>query len=84
MSKYYGTLQSERSTKTSTGDTHIRATAQSWNGSVSVVIAPDALGKERAVITVGEGSTDGPSRIVWSGYLEELLGSPRLDNQEEA
>jgi hypothetical protein len=70
MSKLFGTLQSEKTGKaTRTASSIIEATAQSYDGSVSVSL--NASGD--LSIYIDEGWTQRPSKMMWSGKLSELL-----------
>lgn len=74
MSKFYGTLTSDKGSTTRAGHHWIKATAQSWEGSVCVSLFKGATSGELLVeIEVGEGSTSCPSKSIWRKPLKELL-----------
>ena len=56
MSKYYGTLQSDKGTSTRAGHREIAATAQTMAGSVTVDIGPGSDGEDRVSIFVRKSS----------------------------
>lgn len=73
MSKLYATIQSDRSEATRTSTRSMKATAQSYDGSVSVRLAYHADGLY-CEIRAEEGSTANPhDRMIYSGPLADLL-----------
>ena len=73
MSKFYGTLSSDSGEpRTKTGHQWIMATAQSWEGSVSVSIDEEA-GKLWVSIRVAGYSLNMPTRLVYRRPLAELV-----------
>lgn len=75
MSKFYGTVQGNRGEATRGGSKNsgIKATAQSWEGSVSVLLFNENE-EIRCNIIAGKGSTSDPSGvIVYTGTLADLL-----------
>lgn len=73
MSKFYGTLSSDKGDTTRAGHQYIQATAQSWEGSASVTLQPDDDGQVWISLHVGQGSTSQPRRLVWRQPLRRLL-----------
>jgi hypothetical protein len=72
MANLYGTLQSEKTGKvTRTANNIIQATAQSWQGSISVSLNQHGV----VQISVGEGSTDSPDRLIVCTGIENFLDS---------
>ena len=77
MSKFYGTLQSSGNPKTLRGANGIKATAQSYAGSVSVALVPQTSGpKSESVmcvikVCVGESTKDPPIEV-YSGPISGL------------
>ncbi len=72
MSKFYGSLQSNRpNIQTKCGDKWIQATAQSFDGSVSVKLKYD--GDDLCVaIRYDDTSTPDPSQLLFFGKIEEF------------
>jgi len=73
MSKYYGTLRTEKGGATRQGNQYVIATdvyeyTQSYVGSVSVSVMGDIV-----EIRAEEGSTNSPSHLLWTGGIHELL-----------
>ena len=76
MSKFYGTLQSDKGTTTRAGHRYITATAQTWNGSVAVNVEP--VGDDfHVIISVGSGSTAHPLDTLVAGKLSAMLTRAR-------
>lgn len=73
MSKFYGTLESDKGVTTRAGHQYIQATAQSWAGSASVTLSPGNDGKLWVQLHVGHGSTSQPRTLVWTQPLASLL-----------
>lgn len=73
MSKFYGTLDSDKGITTRAGHTYIRATAQSWEGSASVTLDEEEDGTVWVCLHVGHGSTSCPCSLVWRQPLASLL-----------
>ena len=74
VSEYYGTVQGSAGPGTRQGNktSGIHAAAQSYSGSVAVDI--DKVNREDFVaITVDEGSTNRPRRVLWRGPLADLV-----------
>lgn len=67
MSQFYGTLESDKGVTTRAGYRYIRASAQSWEGSVTV-----ELHENMVSIDVQKGSGTGGRRVL-SMTLEKLL-----------
>ena len=78
MSKFYGTLDSDKGVTTRAGHTYIRATAQSWEGSASVTLEADGDGKVWLALHVGHGSTSCPISLVWRKSLGSLLAKVKV------
>jgi len=77
VSKFYGTVTSDKGERTRTGHKFIRATAQSFEGSVGVEIRPTASGGLFVTLLIGKGSTPAPSFEVLTiglGELQRLAG----------
>ena len=74
MSEYYGTVQGSAGPGTRQGNktSGIHAAAQSYSGSVAVDI-DKVKGEDFVAITVDEGSTGWPRRVLWSGLLADLV-----------
>ena len=67
MSKLYGTISGDgrsKSNATQCATNHIRATAQSWQGSIGVTIDILPDGKHVFSVEFGEGSTAHPSTVL--------------------
>jgi len=75
MSKFYGTLASDKGETTRAGHHWIRATAQSFEGSVSISLIPSPNEGEGllAELEVSGGSNPSPRNRVWRVTLRELL-----------
>lgn len=77
MSAFYGTLQGSRgqATRCGTRGSGIKASAQSWQGSIIVYLDgdPDAPDVE---IRIATGSASGGGFPLWSGPLSELTKAP--------
>lgn len=73
MSHFYGTLKGSRgqATRCGTKDSGIMASAQSWDGSITVYIE-DSYNTTNVSICSKEGSGAG-GRLLWSGPLSDLL-----------
>lgn len=77
MANLYGTLQSERTGKsTRTANLIIEATARSYEGSISVSL--NASGTVQ--IKVAEGSVASPTGLILYTTLEELLNLSKKGN----
>ena len=74
MSKFYGSVTTDKGVSTRAGHRYVVATAQSYDGSISVSI--DAAGK--VIICAGEGSQPVPVFPVWSGTLRDIIDSGHL------
>ena len=72
MSRLYGTLESDKGTTTRAGHRYIRASAQSFDGSVSVEIVDGNVN-----IDVHSGSGTNGRRLL-TASLEGLVGAERL------
>lgn len=84
MSKFYGTVKGQRSDATRCGHSSIRAAAQSWNGSVAVVLSyRDGYDEDQSGLVVTVETSDGSSvygHQLWSGSFDEfkrILGNAR-------
>jgi hypothetical protein len=75
MSAFYGTVKGHRTAATRCGSnaSGIRASAQSWAGSVVV-----ELFGEGAEIRVSHGSDSIGRRLLWQGPIVDLLQADRL------
>lgn len=78
MSHFYGTLQGSRgaATRCGTRRSGISASAQSYNGSITVEL-DDVDGETFVTIGVREGSGVG-GRMIFRSKMRELLSSPKL------
>lgn len=77
MSRFYGTLTSDKGQSTRAGHHWIRATAQSYGGSISVTIGQGTHAKNSPLfvtIRASERSTDSPEVLIAEVELETLLG----------
>lgn len=74
-SKYYGTLVSDKGESTRAGHRFISASAQSWDGSVTVTVADGIMS-----VQVREGSGTG-GHIIFEAPLSHVLTSMQLDPQ---
>jgi len=75
MAVYYGTLKGNRGevNRQGTKESGIKATAQSWDGSVSVRFFEDE-GITVCEIKAGTGSTPNPTgKVIYRGPLSKLL-----------
>ena len=74
MSALYGSLQGCRGEATRTGSKNsgIRASVQSWNGSLVSYMDLDENGKPVITLKTSEGSSGYGSETVFRGSLEEL------------
>ena len=72
MSKFYGTLSSDKGDTTRAGNRYISAAAQSFDGSIIVSINGDDVD-----ISVAEGSRT-YGRTLFSGKLSDLLAAKSL------
>jgi len=71
MSKFYGTLRSDKGSTTRAGHQWIRATAQSYDGSVSVHLS--GCGDQMEVIIAEEsGSCDDPNGTIFRMPFSEF------------
>lgn len=77
ISKVYGTLTTDKGVSTRTGNKFVKASAQSWDGSVSVEINNGAVR-----ILVGMGSSNG-GRELLSVPLEKLMRADSLVIEKE-
>jgi hypothetical protein len=77
MSRFYSSIQGERGEATRRGHRHIRASAQSYTGSVIVQMYIDEEDRDCVRIDVDEGSTKhGGSLHLYEGPIETLLEQP--------
>ena len=74
MSKVYGTLRTEKGGVTRQGNQYVTATAQSYEGSVSVSIKWSPAGN-RVELRAEKGSTATPGHLFWNGDLTELVSA---------
>ena len=74
MSRLYGSLQGCRGevTRTASKNSGIRASVQSWNGSLVSYMDLDENGKPVITLKTSEGSSGYGSETVFRGSLEEL------------
>jgi hypothetical protein len=72
MARFYGTLSSNKGKdKTKTGSSWVRATAQSWDGSVSVRL--EQVGLETVVeVRISHNSTSSPDALLFKASLTDL------------
>lgn len=70
MSALYGTLASDKGTTTRAGHHHIKACAQSWDGSIIVTLDKDGSFR----VSFGEGSTTYGEKVLLQGNLADLRG----------
>ena len=84
MSRFYGTVQGQRGDCTRCGHSSIRAAAQSWNGSVAVILSyrdgydEDQSGLKVRIETSDHSSTGGS--CLWEGSFTDfkrILGNAR-------
>lgn len=74
MSKFYGNLESDRSSSTRTGHRYMEATARSWSGSIQATLSQDINGKILATVSVGRGSTTSMTKNIFGIIpIEDLL-----------
>ena len=78
MSKYYGTLSSDKGDSTRAGHRYMRATAQSWEGSVGVRLSENENGEMEVDITASSGSVAYPHHMVLACKLSDLLACSEL------
>lgn len=78
MARFYGTINSDKGNRmvTRTGARWIRATAQSWSGSVSIHMVASDNGDHIVEISVEGCSVSNPAFTIFSGRLSDLLGLP--------
>ena len=76
MSALYLTAKSDaiRTLRTARGHHWVKATLQSWDGSIGITLSRDGV----VEILCGEGSTADPHRILWTGQLMDLLTATGL------
>jgi hypothetical protein len=74
MSALYGSLQGCRgeATRTASKNSGIRASVQSWNGSLVSYMDLDDNGKPVITLKTSEGSSGYGSETIFRGSLEEL------------
>ena len=74
MSALYGSLQGCRGevTRTASKNSGIRASVQSWNGSLVSYMDLDENGKPVITLKTSEGSSGYGSETVFRGSLEQL------------
>ena len=72
MSKFYGTIQGERSAATRTGHRSIKASAQSWDGSITTELTYDSNKLMVRILAEKDCSTTG-GQIVFYGTYEEYI-----------
>jgi len=74
MSKLYGSLQGCRgeATRCGSGSSGIRASVQSWDGSLVSYMDLDDNGKPIVTLKISEGSSGYGSETIFRGSLEEL------------
>jgi hypothetical protein len=74
MSALYGSLQGCRgeATRTASKNSGIRASVQSWNGSLVSYMDLDENDKPVITLKTSEGSSGYGSEIIFRGSLEEL------------
>jgi len=75
MSNFYGTLQGSRGPATRCGHSNIRAAAQSWNGSVAVVLSYYGDDRCRENLMVRVETSDESSEyghLLWNGSIDEF------------
>jgi hypothetical protein len=74
MSKLYGSLQGCRgeATRCGSASSGIRASVQSWNGSLVSYMDLDKNGNPMITLKTSEGSSGYGSEIIFVGSLEEL------------
>jgi hypothetical protein len=71
MSKFYGTLTSDKGQSTRAGHHFIRATAQSFDNSIAVELIGEGEG-QMVSITAAKGSTETPSEVLFRGSVNAL------------
>jgi hypothetical protein len=69
MSKYYGTLESDKGRTTRAGHKYIDASARTYDGSVTVTIRDGIV-----TLQVSDGSAVG-GNVIYSGKLSDLLNA---------
>ena len=69
MSKYYGTLESDKGSTTRAGHKYIEASARTYDGSVTVTICDGMV-----TFRVSEGSECG-GNVIYTGKLSDLLNA---------
>ena len=74
MSALYGSLQGCRNevTRTASKNSGIRASVQSWNGSLVSYMDLDENGQPVVTLKTSEGSSGYGSETIFRGSLEEL------------
>ena len=74
MSALYGSLQGCRgeATRTASKNSGIRASVQSWNGSLVSYMDLDENGQPVVTLKTSEGSSGYGSETIFRGSLEEL------------
>ena len=72
MSKYYGTLESDKGTSTRAGHRYMSASAQTFDGSVTVSIDGDKV----RILCQQHSGTGG--RVLFQGKLQDLLEAVEL------
>ena len=72
MSKFYGQVQGSHSVTTRTGSKYIRASTQSWDGSVSCELSYDSENNLNVCLECAEGSKFYGSKILYNGTFENL------------
>ena len=76
MSAFYltGNTDSIKTLRTARGHHWVKATAQSWEGSVQVRMYKSAeTGKIMVAVTAGNGSTTECSKVIMEKPLEEMI-----------
>jgi hypothetical protein len=71
MSKYYGTIVTDKGTSTRAGHRWVKACAQTHDGSVIVEIQDDCV-----LIGLASGSSTGSHVPFFNGKLSEMLANP--------
>ena len=72
MAKFYGSVVGNRGEATRCGHSRIKASAQSWNGSIVTELTYDEKNNLMVSICAGEGSTSLGSQIFY-GTFEEYI-----------
>ena len=70
MARFYGRVQGNRGEATRCGNDHIKASVQSWNGSVITELTYNDNGDLMVDVSVSSGSSAYGQRIFYGTYEE--------------